>query len=365
VKCFSDRLSIFFMLALGSTMPALASGINYTCDPSGTGQVSATTCNYLNNTVAVMYDNTFSNANANIYVEYGSTSLSANEQYSNFVSYTSYLNALTAIASGGAVQLDALTALNSLDTAIYGGGEVEVTAALGSALGFSGMIGITTSGAPCSLSAASCYNGLITISNTQSLYYRIGNETSAEYDVYGAVEHETDEILGTASCITTTTGSLANGCGGNTPSAVDLFRYQSAGDPVLMSTTAGAYFSFNGGATNGADGAIYNTLANGNDYADFISDCPTIIYIQDGMGCAGHDAGINITNDGPGGTDGPEITILNTVGYNLTDPTVPEPGTLGTFAFGFTALVAFAYRRRRTVNLWRTDSLDRASQKSQ
>jgi hypothetical protein len=349
----TQRGWIFLVLALGSTIPAFATGITYTCDSSGAAAISSATCSYLNTTIAGLYNSTFSNANANIYIEYGSTSLSENEQYSNFVSYTSYLNALTTSTSGDTVQLDALAALRSLDTAVYGGGEVEVTGALGTALGFSGMIGITASGSPCSLGTASCYDGLVTVSNTASLYYRIGSETSSEYDVYGAIEHETDEVLGTASCVTTTTGALADGCGGITPSAVDLFRYQSAGNLARMSTTPGAYFSYNGGVTNGADGAVYNSLANGDDYADFVSKCPTVVEIQDVTGCPGHDAGLNITNDGPGGTDGPEITILNAVGYNLTDPislndsAVPDPSTMAMLGFGLIYIGAFAYLRRR------------------
>ncbi len=78
--------------------------------------------------------------------------------------------------------------------------------------------------------------------------------------------------------------------------AVDLFRYSSAGKLVLdssLSTKRGAYFSYDGGATNGANGIagtpkVYNTLANGDDYADFVSsspDCGTDIAVQDAEGC--------------------------------------------------------------------------------
>jgi len=139
-----------------------------------------------------------------------------------------------------------------------------------------------------------------------------------DYNIYSVVEHETDEILGTASCISTQGAGLTDYCGGSGPSAVDLFRYQAPGTLVLESTTPGAYFSYNGGATNGADGAIYNTLANSNDYADFTQNCQ---FVQDADGCLGSTQ--YITTDG-----GAEVNILDAVGYNQNEepsPT-PEPG---------------------------------------
>jgi hypothetical protein len=262
------------------------------------------------------------------------------------------LNALTTTASADTVDLDAISALNSLDTAIYGSGEVEITSALGQALGFNNMIGTTASGNECfNPGSFGCYNGIITITTpanlsketngSQTLYYRQngGTQPSSAYDFYSVVEHETDEVLGTSSCITTTTTPLSDPCPGtNTPSAVDLFRYSGAGTliPVsALSTTPGAYFSYNGGATNGAAGAIYNTLDNGEDYADFMQNCQQI---QDQAGCLGQRLDIN--TDG-----GAEVNILDAEGYNLA----PEPGTLEMLGLGFTALGICAYRRRKSA----------------
>ena len=83
-----------------------------------------------------------------------------------------------------------------------------------------------------------------------------------------------------------------------------LFRYSGSGDLILdssLSTTPGAYFSYDGGTTNGANGIantpkVYNTLANGDDYADFLSstpDCGTDIAVQDAEGCPAKIAGLN------------------------------------------------------------------------
>jgi hypothetical protein len=172
------------------------------------------------------------------------------------------------------------------------------------------------------------------------LYYRTGAQGANAYDFFSVVQHETDEVLGTSSCVVTSGATLAEGCPLTTTnaSAVDLFRYQGAGTRVFVSTTPGAYFSYNGGVTNGADGAFYNTLSNGNDYADFTTHCQ---HLQDAVGCLG--GSFDLTNDG-----GPEINILDAVGYNLI-ATTPEPGTLLLLGAGSAALSL--YRRRRGSSL--------------
>jgi hypothetical protein len=73
---------------------------------------------------------------------------------------------------------------------------------------------------------------------------------------------------------------------------------------------------------------FYNTLDNGDDYPDFVTNCsggPGSFSVQDAQGCPGTDGGLNITNDG-----GAEINILNAVGYELVpgSTSVPEPHTL-------------------------------------
>jgi len=215
-----------------------------------------------------------------------------------------------------------------------------------------GLTGITSSGGACSFPSAGCYNAIVTVTNNPStpLYYDNlgGTETSNAFDFYAVVQHETDEVLGTSSCITTQTTPLSDECDfGNargTPSAVDPFRYSSPGSLVLdssLSTTPGAYFSYNGGATNGANGNIYNTLDNGDDYADCVSSCPGTLSVQDAEDCPGNDAGLNILNDG-----GAEINILNAVGYDLAAPSnpTPEPGTMALLGVAIAALGMYCRR---------------------
>jgi len=313
--------------------PMISGTITYICDPS----VAAATCNYLNTVVASDYSSTFTNANASIYITYGTTGLGESEQYFNLFPYSQYVAALTSNTSQSAIQVAALSALNTYDATPYGSDNVNVTGALGTALGFTGLTGIQVGGISCTLGITpGCYNAIITVTNAADTFYYDnlgGTEPADEYDFYGVVEHETDEVLGTSSCISTQdpSGLLTDPCdfagGTGTPSAVDLYRYNSAGELALNSSyiglasaPAGAYFSYNGGTTNGANGVantpkVYNTLANGDDYADFLSstpDCGTDIAVQDAEGCPGEDAGLTILNDGGG-----EINILNAVGYNV------------------------------------------------
>ncbi len=325
-------------LAFGATCVS-AAGVSYTCDPT----VAAATCHTLNTTIAGLYNSTFSNANADIYIKYGTTSLGESTTgFTNQISYSTYVAALTAEAGPGTVRADAIASFPATEPALYGGAPIDITSALGTALGISGLNGTTAGGAVCTVGTAGCYNGIITITNDPStlLFYRNGAIDPAAYDYFSVVEHETDEVLGTSSCVSTTGASLANDCSNNAVAAVDLFRY-NGGSRVFVDGTPGAYFSYDGGATNGAGGAVYNTLTNGDDYADFISGCPSTPRIQDGEGCPGN-AGLDITNDG-----GAEINILDAEGYNLiaASPT-PEPTTALLIGAGLATFGLFRRRRR-------------------
>jgi hypothetical protein len=332
-----SRLPVAFLF---SAILVRASGISYTCDPT----VAAATCTTLNTTIAGLYNRVFSNANADIYIQYGTTGLGQSTTgFTNQISYSTYINALQAEAGPGTLRADAIASLPATEPALYGGAPIDITSALGTALGITGLNGTTAGGAICTVGTSGCYNGIITITNDPStlLYYRNGAIDPAAYDFYSVVEHETDEVLGTSSCIGTTGPSLANGCSNNAASAVDLYRF-NGGSRVFLDDTPGAYFSYDGGVTNGADGALYNTLANGNDYADFISGCPATPLVQDGTACPGF-AGLDITNDG-----GAEIRLLDAVGYNLTTTSaVPEPTALWLFGAGLPALAI--YQRRRSL----------------
>jgi PEP-CTERM motif len=344
-----------------------ASGLTYTCDSSVDASAPGT-CAYLNTTIAGLYNSTFTNASADIYIEQGRTGLAGSEAAESFIPYSAYLSALTSTASGDGVDTAALAALNTLDTAVYGSDNVVITSALAGALGFTAVGGLTASGANCTIGAATgCYSGIIIVTTPaylssqqpgESLYYRQsgGSITSGAFDYYSLVERETDEVLGTISCISTTGGTLSDHCdagtgaaaGTGTPSAEDLFRYNGVGNLALDnaslgsgSAPAGAYFSFDGGVTNGAGGAVYNTAANNQDYADFTASCT---WVQTAAGCLGKS--LNITTDGNA-----EKNILDAVGYNLAPAPVPEPGTLALFGAGLAIAGARSQRFRKIFKL--------------
>jgi len=338
-----STLLLTLALTVGASAAFAASTVTYTCDAS-IDATAAGTCNYLQTNIASLYTSTFNNIDASIYIEETSpTGLGSSSQYYNYVTYSQYKNALVSTASSDAVDTSVLANLG-LDTTAYGSKNVEITGALGTTLGFSSLTGTTAGGSSCTLGTLGCYDGVIDIvtpaglsaetSGSQSIYWdQLGGSIgSTQYDFYSIVQHETDEILGTSSCISTQS-SLTDGCGSGVPSAVDLFRYSSSGTLVLLNSTPGAYFSYNGGATDGAGaGVYYNTIANGDDYADFINNCAQV---QDAEGCLG--AAQNINTDGKA-----EINILDAVGYNTT---APEPGTWFMLATGLAGVAAI--RRRR------------------
>lgn len=315
----------FGMAAMILSTASANAAVSYTCATNIDTTVPGL-CSQINATVAPSYNNTFTNINASIYVQFGNTGLGGSNQILNFVSYSSYISAATANAKASAVQTAAAAGLKTYAAPIYGTGSVVITAALGASLGVSGMFGLGSDGNFCKYPGTACYAGIITITNNPStkLYYRTGSEPANGFDFFAIVEHETDELLGTASCVSTGGATLVDNCGAAVPAAADLFRFSAPGRLVTVSapsTTPGAYFSYDGGATDVAAGLFYNTLSNGADYADFASSCPGTLHVQDAFACGGHDGGLDITNDGF-----VEINMLNALGYTLS-ATAVGPGT--------------------------------------
>jgi uncharacterized protein (TIGR03437 family) len=284
--------------------PAVSSGITYTCNSN----ISTTICNTLNSTIAGLYSSAFTNAGASIYITFGNTGLGESLTGTNDLSYSSFRNALIANETDAN---DATAVANSVPaTNPYGNDTVSLPNANMRALGFSTSFGVTTSGNSCTLGGSGCYDGMITISSAENtagnLYFRTGPPiTGNQYDFYTIVEHETDEVLATASCLLECSGAIA---------PPDLYRYHSSGtrsfaagnnNSCSSSNTANACFSIDGVTML----QQYNNLDNGDDFGDWVSNCNTPL-VQDAVGCPGV-ADIDISPSA-------EILVLDVVGFTLT-----------------------------------------------
>jgi hypothetical protein len=338
VQSFDALRPLFFVVTLlGGTVPAFGGSINFTC-AANIDATHAGTCATLNGSIADLYSGAFTNANADIYIQFGPTGLGESLQYRNSVTYADYYAALVAHQAG----VNDATAIASLGSPLFnpvvGGQGVSITSALGEALGLSGYSGIETDQSACTVGSAGCYNGIITISNTASLYYRSGIQDPGSYDIYGTIEHEVNEVLGTSSCLTTISGAPGVYCAFPTSGvgAPDLFRYSAAGTRSYLDSANGtpAYFSIDGGVTNIAG---YSNSPNGADYGDWNSQ---ILRIQNAFSAPGTGAQ-DITTDG-----GSEIAVLDAIGYNKTIAAAPEPGTISLFGVALAIAAGVSSRRK-------------------
>ena len=279
-------------------------GITYTCDP--TIAAISGVCNTLNTTIAGLYASIFSNVSASIYITFGSTGAGdiGQSRFSlNAVTYAAFRSAL----QNGISSANDTTAFNSSvppTNPINSSDGVELTLPNMRALGFTPSGGLNASGTSCS--GPPCYDGIITISNSSSFYYRNGSIGPSQFDFYTVVEHETDEILGTASC-------AMGSCGGTHIYPPDLYRYQSNG---ARSFAAGNNSSCNtpntGNACFSIDGIHmlqhYYNINDGYDPGDWVPSCnPELVQ---GSICTG----IGNVDISPAA----EILVLDVIGYTLS-----------------------------------------------
>ncbi len=308
-----------------------ASGtITYVCDATVTALTGV--CSTLNTTIAALYSNAFRDANATIYVRLGNTDLGESDSVLNLVSYTAFRSALIRDESGVSdhTAISALPASNPINSGMVGVTNPNVRALPG--LGISPNSGFLSDGQTfCTIGSSGCYDGIITLSSSVAsaghFYFRTGPAiTGSQYDFYTVVEHETDEILGTASCafpVCTLSGSS-----GIAPA--DLFRYQSNGTRSFAAGNNNSCSTSNtGNACFSIDGIHmleqYNNLNNGLDAGDWASSGCANTLVQDAALCAGV-AAVDISPTA-------EIEVLDVVGYSLTVAAVPSK--VGIFRNGY------------------------------
>jgi len=228
-----------------------------------------------------------------IYITLGDVGLGQSSWGYSYFSYSSFRNALVASAADANDTTTIADSVPIVDP--YGNDSVGIVDPLQRALGLS-----TT---PC-LASTGCYDGTITISNTAPLYFRTGEISSNQYDFFTVAEHETYEILGTASYCCGSSGTVF---------PTDYFRYHSDGtrsfafgtnDPCSSSDSTNACFSIDGMHML----QQYNNLNNDEDTGDWVYNCARPL-VQDYAICSGT-AGVDIS-------PGAEILVLDVVGYTL------------------------------------------------
>ena len=314
-------------------------GIVYTCDST----INATACNTLNTTIAALYSSAFTNANASIYVKLGSTGLGMSDYVLTDANYSTFRNLLIASESDAndvTAVTDSVPATNP-----FGSDQVELPNALQRALGFGTPdTGLLSDGTTfCTLGTVGCYDGVITVSNAVSLYFRSGSIMSNQYDFFTVVEHETDEILGTASC------AIYGFCSG-VVDPPDFFRYHSNGmrtqnagtnNPCSSSDSTNACFSLDGVHML----QQYNNVNNGEDAGDWATNCTSPL-VQDAALCGGT-AGVDIS-------PAAEILVLDVIGYTLvavsgavTNVTSSTPN--GTYGVGASISIQITFSETVTV----------------
>ena len=100
------KLTLLLFAVLLASVPVFGN-ITYTCAANIDGGADPNACATLNSTVSGYYSSTFSNANAKIYITMGTTGLGSSSQYFNFMSYSSYVAALTGNPNQDALQASA------------------------------------------------------------------------------------------------------------------------------------------------------------------------------------------------------------------------------------------------------------------
>jgi hypothetical protein len=324
----------------GGVQTAGNNNLVYTCDSTLTA-VSSTACTTLNTTIAGLYSAAFDNVSAQIYIKLGTTALGHSSYTLNQKSYSAFRTALVA-AESDANDASAIAGSVPLSSP-YPADQVMLTNALDVALGSSPGYGMMADGSTfCPRTNSACYDGVITISNAVPLFFRSGTISSGQFDFFTAVEHETDEILGTASC---TFGT----CGGPYIMPPDLFRYHSDGS---LSFAAGTNHSCSTSDSTNAcfslDGAHmlqqYNNVNNGLDAGDWNGSCGSQL-VQDASLCAGV-GGVDIAA-------GSEILVLDVIGYKApaSGAIVGVSSSTGNGAYGAGASISIQVTFGETVTV--------------
>ncbi len=300
------RTSILVLMAASIAVPAQASFIiNASYDTTVPAAAQAAF-----NSVISTYEGLFTNnVTVNIDVTFGTTGLAQSSTAVGTISYAGWRSSVISEANAHPENLYLVAAAATLPaTNPLGSGKVTLTFPEARALGFS---------------AATSVDSTLTFSSASNIFEYGGVAQSGRYDFMDVASHELDEALGIGSALTGLANNASVASSTNF-AAEDYYRYSANGTrAVNTNPSANVYFSYNGGATNVAqfnqdNNAGGNSTADRNDWVYGNSGCPaTTVYIQDAIGCPNQAVPIGV---------GPEITVLQTLGWNPAS-SAPEPGT--------------------------------------
>ena len=287
----------------GATLtPAATGGFHINVTYGGTVPAAAETA--FNNLIST-YESVFTTPiTVNVDVNFGNTGLGSSftQQVYEFYSFWQMQMLANAGANPGNIwNVAAAASLPGSDP--IGNGSVNLNSANARALG---------------IVANEPVDSTLTFSDIVSFEYT-GVANADDEDFLDVAAHELDEALGIGSALT----GLANNAALplNLYTAEDYFRFSAAATrDITTNPAAVVYFSYDGGITdvaqfNQAYSALGDSDLDRNDWVYGDAGCPAATpHVQDAIICYGQAVAI--------GT-GPEITVLNSLGYNST-PTVFE-----------------------------------------
>jgi sugar lactone lactonase YvrE len=262
------------------------------------------------------YESVFTtNITVNIDVTFGQTGLGESSTEQIGVSYSAWRAAMIANANANPDNNYAVAAAASLpESDPIGNGTIFLNTANARALGFT---------------ANTAVDSTLTFSNSSVFEYN-GVAASGAADFKDVAAHELDEGLGIGSVLT----GLANNA--PIPSgdyvAEDYFRYSAAGTRAITTNpSAFVYFSNDDGNTNVAQfnqaySAEGDSDLDRNDWVYGNTGCPAANpHVQDAIIC--DDQAVPVGS-------GPEITVLNALGYDSGTPQTITFSSLGNVTFG-------------------------------
>jgi hypothetical protein len=336
---YFDRKRLLGAVAAAAMLAAASQGHALTITPffdsSITGAANASDIETTINN-AIKFYNVFNNpvdvrivyALAPIGLGANETTLYGGDRPSGGIAYSDYVGLLQADAAANPHNLVLQTALNNLGH----GNQLDILASSANlrALGLDtpGVFGTDQ------VFLDGDYDAVVWLDPTAGLNFG-PTPVPGLFETTSVIQHETDEVLGVGG-----SGSLlGSGLEGDLMGVEDLYRYSAFHTASYTDlTTASAYFSIDGGATD-----IKNFNQNGHgDYADWAkTTCEGAgAHVQDWAGCPfPSDSAVRLN------LNSPEVIALQAIGYNLA---VPEPSAWALMIAGF-GLAGAALRRRQVA----------------